>query len=263
MKKKNEHWQIETIHLKKSETNVWKLKIWRLWCHPPCRTWLTRLLAPSSSSCLLSCWLSSTTALGLRLLPWWVFWCHPPSINSQRLKSYRDNNDFWDSNTTRVSAQFYNILRPFPTCLQVFGFLVTCVYGVNTFLAIRRWCLGLGTSCQGATHSSEYIRARTASRGEMEARPELVWVPATNQTDWGKVARRAATDLWPLHPGCALCLSGHQIFMCNTADEPRDVLCPGLTTSSPKQWPWVATKTFPFHFLVWRKIWRFYFVFFF
>uniref|UniRef100_H3CVK6 CKLF-like MARVEL transmembrane domain containing 4 n=2 Tax=Tetraodon nigroviridis TaxID=99883 RepID=H3CVK6_TETNG len=54
----------------------------------------------------------------------------------------------------------------------VFGFLVTCVYGANTFLAIRRWRLGSG--CQGASHSSEYIRARTASRGEMEARPELV-----------------------------------------------------------------------------------------
>lgn len=54
----------------------------------------------------------------------------------------------------------------------VFGLLVTCVYGVNTFLAIRRWRLGIGN--QGATHSSDYIRARTASRGEMEARPELV-----------------------------------------------------------------------------------------
>ncbi|KAM3625167.1 uncharacterized protein V6R79_007846 [Siganus canaliculatus] len=53
----------------------------------------------------------------------------------------------------------------------IFGFLVTGVYGVNTFLAVRRW--RLGTSCQGATQTSEYMRARTASRGEMEARPEL------------------------------------------------------------------------------------------
>uniref|UniRef100_A0A3Q3X589 MARVEL domain-containing protein n=1 Tax=Mola mola TaxID=94237 RepID=A0A3Q3X589_MOLML len=53
----------------------------------------------------------------------------------------------------------------------IFGFVVTCVYGVNTFLAIRRWRLGNGS--QGAAPTSEYIRARTASRGEMEARPEL------------------------------------------------------------------------------------------
>ncbi|XP_017260491.1 CKLF-like MARVEL transmembrane domain-containing protein 4 [Kryptolebias marmoratus] len=53
----------------------------------------------------------------------------------------------------------------------IFGFLVTGVYGVNTFLAVRRWRRGNG--CQGAAQASEYIRARTASRGEMEARPEL------------------------------------------------------------------------------------------
>lgn len=75
---------------------------------------------------------------------------------------------------------------------------MTCVYGVNTFLAIRRWRLGSG--CQGTTQSNEYIRARTASRGEMEARPELVWVPAANRTNWGKAAARAATDLWSPHP---------------------------------------------------------------
>lgn len=50
----------------------------------------------------------------------------------------------------------------------IFGFLVTGVYGVNTFLAVQRWRLG----CQAAL-TSEYMRARTASRGEMEARPEL------------------------------------------------------------------------------------------
>ncbi|XP_041639443.1 CKLF-like MARVEL transmembrane domain-containing protein 4 [Cheilinus undulatus] len=53
----------------------------------------------------------------------------------------------------------------------IFGFLVTGVYGINTFLAVRRW--RLGNSCQGAALTSDYIRARTASRGEMEARPEL------------------------------------------------------------------------------------------
>ena len=55
--------------------------------------------------------------------------------------------------------------------MQIFGFLVTCVYGVNTFLAVRKWRLGDGA--QGVAQSSEYMRARTASRGEMEARPEL------------------------------------------------------------------------------------------
>ncbi|XP_029353266.1 CKLF-like MARVEL transmembrane domain-containing protein 4 [Echeneis naucrates] len=53
----------------------------------------------------------------------------------------------------------------------IFGFLVTGVYGINTFLAVQRWRLGNG--CQGPPQNSEYMRARTASRGEMEARPEL------------------------------------------------------------------------------------------
>lgn len=53
----------------------------------------------------------------------------------------------------------------------IFGFLVTAVYGLNTFLAVRRWRRGNGA--QRPAQSSEYIRARTASRGEMEARPEL------------------------------------------------------------------------------------------
>ncbi|KAG8001609.1 CKLF-like MARVEL transmembrane domain-containing protein 4 [Nibea albiflora] len=55
--------------------------------------------------------------------------------------------------------------------LTIFGFLVTGVYGINTYLAVRKWRLGNG--CPGAAQTSEYIRARTASRGEMEARPEL------------------------------------------------------------------------------------------
>lgn len=54
----------------------------------------------------------------------------------------------------------------------IFGFLVTCVYGVNAFFAVRRWRRGDGGG-QGTVQSSEYIRARTASRGEMEARPDL------------------------------------------------------------------------------------------
>lgn len=53
----------------------------------------------------------------------------------------------------------------------IIGFLVTSVYAVNTFLAVRRW--RRGNSSQGAAQTSEYMRARTASRGEMETRPEL------------------------------------------------------------------------------------------
>ncbi|KAM9825885.1 CKLF-like MARVEL transmembrane domain-containing protein 4 [Syngnathus typhle] len=53
----------------------------------------------------------------------------------------------------------------------IFGFLAAGVYALNTFLALRRWRRGNGT--QRAPQSSEYTRARTASRGEMEARPEL------------------------------------------------------------------------------------------
>ncbi|KAG9352458.1 hypothetical protein AGOR_G00167640 [Albula goreensis] len=53
----------------------------------------------------------------------------------------------------------------------VFGFLVTGVYGLNTFLAVRQWRKGEGRS--GAVQTSEYTRARTASRGEVEAQPDL------------------------------------------------------------------------------------------
>lgn len=63
------------------------------------------------------------------------------------------------------------ILLPVPMCVQIFGFLVTGVYAVNTFLAVRKW--RLATASQGSAQSRDYIRARTASRGEMEARPEL------------------------------------------------------------------------------------------
>ncbi|XP_026071253.1 CKLF-like MARVEL transmembrane domain-containing protein 4 [Carassius auratus] len=51
------------------------------------------------------------------------------------------------------------------------GFLVMGVYGLNTYLAVQRW--RLGDSRDGPLQTSEYIRARTASRGEMESRPEL------------------------------------------------------------------------------------------
>ncbi|KAJ8400449.1 hypothetical protein AAFF_G00395730 [Aldrovandia affinis] len=53
----------------------------------------------------------------------------------------------------------------------VFGFLVTSVYGFNTFLAVRQWHTGDGGP--GTGQASEYTRARTASRSEVEARPEL------------------------------------------------------------------------------------------
>ncbi|XP_031424598.1 CKLF-like MARVEL transmembrane domain-containing protein 4 [Clupea harengus] len=53
----------------------------------------------------------------------------------------------------------------------VFGFLVTAVYAANCYLAVRRWRRGEGQA--GQLTSSEYMRARTASRGEVEARPEM------------------------------------------------------------------------------------------
>ncbi|XP_028811999.1 CKLF-like MARVEL transmembrane domain-containing protein 4 [Denticeps clupeoides] len=52
----------------------------------------------------------------------------------------------------------------------VFGFLVTGVYAVNAYLAVRRWRAGDGPA--GQLPSADYMRARTASRGEVEARPE-------------------------------------------------------------------------------------------
>lgn len=82
------------------------------------------------------------------------------------------------------------ILLPVSPCIQIFGFLVTGVYGINTFLAVRRWRRGSG--CQGAAQTSEYIRARTASRGEMEARPELAWALTDNQRDSEKSTLPAA-----------------------------------------------------------------------
>ncbi|KAI1904159.1 hypothetical protein AGOR_G00002810 [Albula goreensis] len=53
----------------------------------------------------------------------------------------------------------------------IFGFLVTAVYGFNTYLAVRQWRTGEGSS--STAQPNEYTRARTASRSEVEARPEL------------------------------------------------------------------------------------------
>ncbi|CAB1432220.1 unnamed protein product [Pleuronectes platessa] len=53
----------------------------------------------------------------------------------------------------------------------IFGFMVTGAYGINTFLAVRK--MRLGNSCPRAPQTSDYMRARTASRGEVEARPEI------------------------------------------------------------------------------------------
>ncbi|KAB5525797.1 hypothetical protein PHYPO_G00144330 [Pangasianodon hypophthalmus] len=50
----------------------------------------------------------------------------------------------------------------------IFGFVVMLVYGVNTGVCVRRWRLG----DQRPLQTSEYTRARTASRGEVETRPE-------------------------------------------------------------------------------------------
>ncbi|MBN3299429.1 CKLF4 protein, partial [Amia calva] len=53
----------------------------------------------------------------------------------------------------------------------VFGFLVSTVYAFNTYLIVKKWRMGDGRS--GAVQTSEYTRARTASRGEIEARAEI------------------------------------------------------------------------------------------
>ncbi|KAF4090855.1 hypothetical protein AMELA_G00030370 [Ameiurus melas] len=50
----------------------------------------------------------------------------------------------------------------------IFGFVVTLVYGVNMGVCVKLWRLG----DQRPLQTSEYTRARTASRGEVETRPE-------------------------------------------------------------------------------------------
>ncbi|KAM9410747.1 CKLF-like MARVEL transmembrane domain-containing protein 4 [Pholidichthys leucotaenia] len=91
------------------------------------------------------------------------------------------NWSFTDLVNTAASTLFFFLSSLILVCINhntgseiaavIFGFLVTCVYGINTFLAVCKWRRGRG--CRGATQTSDYIRARTASRGEMEARPEL------------------------------------------------------------------------------------------
>ncbi|KAJ8249410.1 hypothetical protein GJAV_G00234500 [Gymnothorax javanicus] len=51
-----------------------------------------------------------------------------------------------------------------------FGFLATAVYACDSYLAARRWRANEGSP--GAAHTSEYVRARSTSRGEMQAHPE-------------------------------------------------------------------------------------------
>ncbi|GAA6077245.1 CKLF-like MARVEL transmembrane domain-containing protein 4 [Tachysurus ichikawai] len=50
----------------------------------------------------------------------------------------------------------------------IFGFVVMFVYGVNTGVCVRQWRSG----DQRPLQTSEYTRARTASRSEVDTRPE-------------------------------------------------------------------------------------------
>ncbi|NXF94324.1 CKLF4 protein, partial [Eubucco bourcierii] len=52
----------------------------------------------------------------------------------------------------------------------IFGFLAMAVYAVNTYLAVKKWCLSRRQ--QSSRQSSDYIRARTESR-EVDHRPEI------------------------------------------------------------------------------------------
>lgn len=51
--------------------------------------------------------------------------------------------------------------------LQIFGFLATAVYAVNTFLAVQKWRVSIHQQS-----ASDYIRARTESR-DVDGRPEI------------------------------------------------------------------------------------------
>ncbi|KAK6477139.1 CKLF-like MARVEL transmembrane domain-containing protein 4 [Huso huso] len=53
----------------------------------------------------------------------------------------------------------------------VFGFLVTTVYAFNTFLAVKKW--RQSDQRPSTVQTSEYTRARTESRGEVEPRSEI------------------------------------------------------------------------------------------
>ncbi|NXP70746.1 CKLF4 protein, partial [Ramphastos sulfuratus] len=52
----------------------------------------------------------------------------------------------------------------------IFGFLAMAVYAVNTYLAVKKWCMSRRQ--QSSRQSSDYIRARTESR-EVDHRPEI------------------------------------------------------------------------------------------
>ncbi|XP_067854279.1 CKLF-like MARVEL transmembrane domain-containing protein 4 [Heptranchias perlo] len=53
----------------------------------------------------------------------------------------------------------------------VFGFLAAGAYSVNSYLAIKIW--RLASRRQAGGQSSEYTRARSESRGEVDSRPEI------------------------------------------------------------------------------------------
>lgn len=53
----------------------------------------------------------------------------------------------------------------------VFGFLVTTVYAFNTFLAVKKW--RQSDQRPSTVQTSEYTRARSESRGEVEPRSEI------------------------------------------------------------------------------------------
>ncbi|XP_058237719.1 CKLF-like MARVEL transmembrane domain-containing protein 4 isoform X2 [Hemibagrus wyckioides] len=62
----------------------------------------------------------------------------------------------------------HNKLTHIKWSIVIFGFVVMLVYGVNTGVCVRQWRLG----DQRPLQTSEYTRARTASRSEVETRPE-------------------------------------------------------------------------------------------
>ncbi|GCB60939.1 hypothetical protein scyTo_0012824 [Scyliorhinus torazame] len=53
----------------------------------------------------------------------------------------------------------------------VFGFLAAGVYLVNSYMAFKIWILTVRRQTGGP--ASEYTRARSESRGEVEGRPEI------------------------------------------------------------------------------------------
>ncbi|KAH0619546.1 hypothetical protein JD844_000262 [Phrynosoma platyrhinos] len=57
-----------------------------------------------------------------------------------------------------------------PTLHEIFGFLATAVYAVNSFLAVKNW--RINSRQQNTRQTSDYIRARTESR-EVDHHPEI------------------------------------------------------------------------------------------